>query len=94
LLPHRNSLDESALEEERRLTYVGITRAMQTLVISHAARRKRYGETMACEPSRFLAELPRSHIIWEGEADDRSPEERRRHGRAAIDDLRRLLAES
>jgi len=92
LLPHRNSLDESALEEERRLTYVGITRAMQTLVISHAARRKRYGETMACEPSRFLAELPRSDIIWEGEADDRSPEERRRHGRAAIDDLRRLLA--
>jgi ATP-dependent DNA helicase Rep len=94
LLPHRNSLDESALEEERRLAYVGITRAMRTLVISHAARRKRYGETMACEPSRFLAELPRSDIIWEGQTDERSPEERRQQGRAAIDDLRRMLSGS
>ena len=94
LLPHRNSLDESALEEERRLAYVGITRAMRTLVISHAARRKRFGETMVCEPSRFLSELPRADIIWEGQADERSPEERRQHGRAAIDDLRRLLSES
>jgi ATP-dependent DNA helicase Rep len=94
LLPHKNSLDESALEEERRLAYVGITRAMQTLVISHAERRKRYGETMVCEPSRFLAELPRSDIIWEGQADERSPDERRRQGRTAIDDLRRLLAGS
>ena len=94
LLPHRNSLDESALEEERRLAYVGITRAMRTLVISHAARRKRFGETMVCEPSRFLSELPRADIIWEGQADERSPEERRQHGRAAIDDLRRMLSET
>ena len=93
LLPHRNSTTEAAIEEERRLAYVGITRAMSTLVLCHAARRKRYGEVLECEPSRFLSELPADDMRWEGRDDGRSPEERRAHGRARLADLRRLLGE-
>jgi ATP-dependent DNA helicase Rep len=93
LLPHRNSTSESAIEEERRLAYVGITRAMRSLVISHARRRKRYGEVIECEPSRFLEELPADDLLWEGRDDGRSPEERRAHGRARLADLRRLLSD-
>ncbi len=93
LLPHRNSTSETAIEEERRLAYVGITRAMRTLVISHARRRKRYGEVIECEPSRFLEELPADDLLWEGRDDGRSPEEKRAHGRARLADLRRLLSD-
>ncbi|HIO92658.1 MAG TPA: DNA helicase Rep [Leucothrix mucor] len=65
ILPHANSIDdESGLEEERRLTYVGITRAKKQLTISFAKTRKRYGESITCEPSRFLEELPEKHLEW------------------------------
>ena len=46
------------MDEERRLFYVAITRAMKTLNISHCAGRKKYGQTMPCHPSPFLKELP------------------------------------
>ena len=49
---------EGTLDEERRLFYVAITRAMQTLSISHCGGRKRYGQMMPCHPSPFLKELP------------------------------------
>ncbi len=49
---------EGTLDEERRLFYVAVTRAMQGLVISHCAGRKKYGQLMPCHPSRFLKELP------------------------------------
>jgi superfamily I DNA/RNA helicase len=58
LLPHSRSKEEGTLDEERRLFYVGITRAMQTLTISHCCTRKKYGQSLACHPSRFLTELP------------------------------------
>jgi DNA helicase-2/ATP-dependent DNA helicase PcrA len=58
LLPHSRSAAEGTLDEERRLFYVGVTRAMQGLVISHCAGRKKYGQLMPCHPSRFLKELP------------------------------------
>ncbi len=65
ILPHVNSMDDNkGLEEERRLTYVGITRAKKQLTISFAKTRKRYGESITCEPSRFLEELPEEHIEW------------------------------
>jgi ATP-dependent DNA helicase Rep len=57
ILPHRDAVDEGRLEEERRLMYVGITRARRTLWVSHCERRKRAGEWMACEPSRFIGEM-------------------------------------
>jgi DNA helicase II / ATP-dependent DNA helicase PcrA len=58
LLPHSRSKEEGTLDEERRLFYVGITRAMQTLNISHCVMRKKYGQPIACHPSSFLHELP------------------------------------
>jgi DNA helicase-2/ATP-dependent DNA helicase PcrA len=58
LLPHSRSKEEGTLDEERRLFYVAITRAMQTLNISHCIARKKYGQAVPCHPSAFLHELP------------------------------------
>ena len=57
ILPHRDSMDEGRLEEERRLMYVGITRARMSLTVSYCERRKRGREIMPCEPSRFIEEM-------------------------------------
>ena len=59
LFPHSRSIDdEEELEEERRLCYVGMTRARQRLVLTSAARRRVFGEYQASEPSRFIDEVP------------------------------------
>ena len=58
LLPHSRSKAEGTLDEERRLFYVAVTRAMQTLTISHCGGRKKYGQVLPCQPSPFLKELP------------------------------------
>ncbi len=65
LLPHRTSIEEGNIEEERRLCYVGITRARETLTFSLCTVRKRFGETVRCEPSRFLSELPADDLKWD-----------------------------
>jgi ATP-dependent DNA helicase Rep len=57
LLPHRDSLEPGKLEEERRLMYVGITRAQASLTVSHCDKRKQGRELMAREPSRFIVEM-------------------------------------
>ncbi len=58
LLPHSRSKVEGTLDEERRLFYVAITRAMKSLTLSHCSGRKKYGQVMPCHPSPFLKELP------------------------------------
>jgi superfamily I DNA/RNA helicase len=58
LLPHARSKIEGTLDEERRLFYVALTRAMQTLTLSHCASRKKYGLPVPGHPSQFLKELP------------------------------------
>ena len=58
LFPHQNSLDEAKLEEERRLCYVGITRARRYLYLCHSETRYRYGNREFGTPSRFLREMP------------------------------------
>ena len=59
LFPHsRSAEDEAELEEERRLCYVGITRARSRLVLTSAARRRVFGDYQATQPSRFLEEIP------------------------------------
>jgi superfamily I DNA/RNA helicase len=58
LLPHTRSKEEGTLDEERRLFYVAITRAMQTLAISQCGARKKYGKLTPCHPSPFLMDLP------------------------------------
>ena len=70
LFPSQRSLDEGgakALEEERRLAYVGITRARRHCIISHAANRRIYGNWTSTIPSRFLDELPEAEVVREGE---------------------------
>ncbi len=63
LLPHARSVDdEDELEEERRLCYVGMTRAQSRLVLTSAARRRVFGEYQVAEPSRFLAEVPNTLV--------------------------------
>ena len=68
-------LDEGRLDEERRLLYVGITRAKELLVLSHSVQARRYGQVFAQKPSRFLEELPSTDLHREGadpEADARA----------------------
>jgi superfamily I DNA/RNA helicase len=58
LFPHSRSKAEGTMDEERRLFYVAVTRAMQTLTLSHCTSRKKYGEARPCHPSPFLREIP------------------------------------
>ena len=92
LLPHQTSIEEDSLEEERRLAYVGITRAQRELLITTAEKRRRAGELVRCEPSRFLQELPAEDIRWEGRGVEVSAEERQERGRASIASLRAMLS--
>ncbi|WP_096085745.1 DNA helicase Rep [Agaribacterium haliotis] len=66
LLPHRSSIEENNIEEERRLTYVGITRAKKCLTLTLSGTRKQYGEKQSTTPSRFLEEVPEEDIELEG----------------------------
>ncbi len=66
LLPLRNSIDTDAIEDERRLAYVGLTRAQRLLTLTLSKQRRRYKELIDCQPSRFLEELPKDLVVWEG----------------------------
>lgn len=90
ILPHRSSIEADTIEEERRLAYVGITRARQTLAFTFAAKRKQYGEIIDCTPSRFLDELPPEDLAWEG-LDDAPVEVKAARGNTALADIRAML---
>lgn len=90
LLPHRSSIESDTVEEERRLAYVGITRARERLTMTYAAKRKQYGEIIDCAPSRFLDELPPEDVQWEGLEETPAPVKAAR-GNAALADIRALL---
>jgi len=91
LLPHRTSIEEDNIEEERRLAYVGITRAEETLSILIAKQRQRYGEVVNSVPSRFLEEMPEDDLDWEEKREPLSDEEKREKGKANLDDIRKML---
>ncbi len=91
LLPHQMSLNEGAEEEERRLMYVGITRAEETLTLTHAARRKRFGEALRCKPSRFLAELPKECILQTGTGSEAEETEKQERAKAHLANLEALF---
>jgi ATP-dependent DNA helicase Rep len=90
LLPHRTSIDEDTIEEERRLAYVGITRAQVSLTFTLTQRRKRYGELIESEPSRFLNELPGNQVDWDTKREV-TQEERQARGKAHLANLRGML---
>ena len=91
LLPHRTSIEEKTIEEERRLAYVGITRARRLLHLTCARRRRRGGETVECEPSRFLSELPAQMLEWEGREQEQDAEKKKAKGKAHLATLKAML---
>jgi len=90
ILPHRTSIEDDMVEEERRLFYVGITRAKREIILSYANKRRRYGEDLDCKPSRFLDELDEQHIIWEDKVAN-DPERKEEVGHAHLSAMRALL---
>jgi ATP-dependent DNA helicase Rep len=91
-LPHHQSQDADSIEEERRLAYVGITRAEKTLTLSYAKQRQRYGETLQCEPSRFLFELPEDELEGaEHVASKLTEGEKKQQGLNHLADLKAML---
>lgn len=90
LLPHQNSIEQGDIEEERRLAYVGITRARKHLVLSFCTHRKRYGELVRCTPSRFLEELPEEDLEWP-QRNPLPPEQRQAKAREAIAQIKSML---
>jgi ATP-dependent DNA helicase Rep len=91
ILPHQNSIDTDNIEEERRLAYVGITRAQQTCTFSYCTHRKRYGEITECEPSRFLNELPADDLEWINKK-QLTPEVIKERGKANLANLKTMLS--
>ena len=90
ILPHRSSIEADSVEEERRLAYVGITRARKTLTFTFAAKRRQFGEVIDCAPSRFLDEIPSEDLEWEG-TEEAPVEQKQARGKAALSNLRDLL---
>lgn len=91
LMPHRNSIEADTVEEERRLMYVGITRAQRTLTLTYAAKRKQFGEILDTTHSRFLDELPTDDIEWEGQTEV-SEEDQKARGQKTMQSLKDLMA--
>ena len=89
ILPHKNSLDDDNLEEERRLFYVGITRAQERLTLSLCGSRKQFGEVSGTTPSRFIEELPEEELRREGfpNSNPEQAEEKTREARANLQSL-------
>jgi ATP-dependent DNA helicase Rep len=91
LLPHQSSIDEDNIEEERRLAYVGITRAQRALFFTLVKERRQFGELINPEPSRFLYELPQDDVIWEQKKQKVSAEAQQQKGEMGIANLRNML---
>ncbi|WP_299074978.1 DNA helicase Rep [uncultured Paraglaciecola sp.] len=91
LLPHQSSIDEDNIDEERRLAYVGITRAQKNLFMTLVKERRQYGEVINPEPSRFLHELPQDDLVWEHKKPKVSAQERQQKSQVGIANLRNMM---
>ncbi|QLB12276.1 ATP-dependent DNA helicase Rep [Bisgaardia hudsonensis] len=91
ILPHQTTIDEDNVEEERRLAYVGITRAQQSLTFSLCKERRQFGELLRPEPSRFLLELPADDIVWERDKVTINEEQRQQELNTGFASLRAIL---
>jgi len=90
-LPHHQCQDEDGILEERRLAYVGITRAEKQLTISYAKTRQKYGDATQCEVSRFLQEIPEPLLKGAEHLKPLSAEEKKTQGNTALADLKAML---
>ncbi|CAM3132655.1 DNA helicase Rep [Vibrio mytili] len=91
ILPHQTSIDEDNVEEERRLMYVGITRAQRELTFTMCKERRQFGELIKPTQSRFLDELPFDDVEWEVNKKPVTQEERMAKGQAHIANLRAMF---
>lgn len=91
ILPHQTSIDEDNVAEERRLAYVGITRAQQTLCFTLCKERRQFGELIKPEPSRFLLELPQDDLQWERDKPPMTEQQKQEKTATNIANLRALL---
>ncbi|HGF7191220.1 TPA: DNA helicase Rep [Vibrio cholerae] len=91
ILPHQTSIDEENVEEERRLMYVGITRAQRELTFMVCKERRQFGELIKPTQSRFLDELPQEDMEWEVKKKPVTQEERMAKGQAHIANLRAMF---
>ena len=92
ILPHKNSVEGGQIEEERRLAYVGITRAQRTLTMTSARQRTQFGETSSTSPSRFVDELPEDDLVRIGGGDAQmSAEENQIKGEESLAALKELF---
>jgi ATP-dependent DNA helicase Rep len=97
ILPHQNTVESDELngtngiEEERRLAYVGITRAQRTLTFSYCTHRKKYGDVTECQPSRFLNELPIDDLEWVNKK-QLSADVVKERGKANLQNLKTMLS--
>ncbi|EKE83452.1 DNA helicase Rep [Idiomarina xiamenensis] len=91
LLPHQTSIDEDGVDEERRLAYVGITRAQQRLIFTLSRERRQFGETYRPEPSRFLHELPQDDLVWEDSKQKPNEEQKAQQRAQGLSMLRNAL---
>lgn len=91
LLPHQVSVDEENIDEERRLAYVGITRAQQQLFFTIARERRQQGEFIEPTPSRFLYELPSDDIEWEWQKKKDTTEEKAAKAQKGIAALKSIF---
>ncbi|WP_038181549.1 DNA helicase Rep [Vibrio rhizosphaerae] len=91
ILPHQTSIDEDNIEEERRLMYVGITRAQKEMTFMVCKERRQFGELIRPTHSRFLDELPYDDVTWEQKKKELSQQERMEKGQAHIANLRAMF---
>ncbi|WP_371196069.1 DNA helicase Rep [Glaciecola sp. SC05] len=91
LLPHQSSIDEDNIEEERRLAYVGLTRAQERLFFTIAKERRQMGELIEPEPSRFLYELPHDDVEWEWQKRQDSDAQRKQKAQKGISNLKNIF---
>ena len=91
ILPHRNSVEGGQIEEERRLAYVGITRAQRTLTMTCARQRTQFGEKSATTPSRFVDELPEDDLIRIGGNVEVNVEQNQAKGEESLAALKSLF---
>ena len=90
VLPHRESMEPGKIEEERRLMYVGITRAQRSLHISYSEKRKQGREFIPCEASRFIAEMGKEDLRFSGGKSDSAPD--KAGGAARLSAMKAMLS--
>lgn len=91
ILPNYKSINENKIEEERRLAYVGITRARKQLFFTYCYKRIQYGQILNMSPSRFLLELPQEDLKWDKKDSSSKSFEKIKNVKSKIHNLKKII---